>query len=131
MNQTMTADYTQVIPLALAAGQFPSLCTIQDVPGTLNAIGAPVTTFTNVSGLVDIPCKNAPPSNASIIGSDELRLADRTDEKQERHVLLSGYYPQIQMKMRAVIDGAPFNIIGVQSDSMSTQTRLQVQDYDV
>lgn len=131
MYQGIQYDLNAVTVEAAKAGQFPNLCTIQDIPGTYDTIGAPTMTFTNVTGLVNIPCKSAPPSKSSLAGSAEMRMEDRTSEKQERHVVLNGYYPAIVKRMRAVIDGQPWNIMGVESDSFETVTRLYVQEYTV
>lgn len=131
MNQTLIYDFDQVIPLTAEAGLFPSLCTIQAVPGTVNAMGVPIMTFSDVSGLVNIPCHSAPQSNTNLKGSSEDRLPDRTDETQERHVLLDGYFAAIQINMRAVIDGQAWNIIGIDSDFLYKMTRLLVQSYKV
>ncbi len=129
MNQDLLLDIGGVVAMALAAGMFPNLCTIQELPGTLDSLGAPVMTFSDVSGLVDIPCHSAPPAIEDVRGSDELRMKDRTDTRQMRHVLLAGYYPTIALSMRAVVDGEAWNIIGVESDAFNSQTRLMVQEY--
>ena len=132
MNQSIIADVSLVVPEALAAGMFPNLCTIQAAATGLNAMGAPIMTpFADVSGLVDIPCHSAPPAIEDVRGSDEFRRIDRTDTRNMRHVLLAGYYPQVQLKMRAVVDGQPWNIVGVESDAFNSQTRLMVQDYEL
>ncbi len=129
MRQGIVPEIGRVIPFVQEAGQFPNLCTIQSIPGTKNAMGAPIITFSDVAGLVNIPCHAAPPSIFRLSGSNELRKPDRTDESQEFHVLLSGYFPQIQMNMRAVVDGVPYNIVGIDQDAFHTQTRLEVQAY--
>ncbi len=132
MNQNIIQDVLQVVPQALAAGMFPNLCTIQAVPGTLDSLGAPIQTFADVSGLVGIPCHNAPVSSGEgLSGSDELRMRDRVDTRQRRHVLLAGYFPTIEMGNRAVVDGVPFNIVGIESDAFNSQTRLEVEDYAI
>jgi hypothetical protein len=131
VNQNIIQDVQQVVPMALAAGMFPNLCTIQAIPGTLDSLGAPITTFSDVSGLVDIPCHSAPPAIEQVRGSDELRMKDRVDVRQQRHVLLSGYFPTIVQNMRAVVDGEAWNIIGVESDAFNSQTRLMAEEYVV
>ncbi len=132
MNQSLLLDVSGVVALAQAAGMFPNLCTIQSAATTTNAMGAPVVTpFADVSGLVGIPCHSAPPAIEDVRGSDELRKIDRTDTRQMRHVLLAGYFPTIALSMRAVVDGEAWNIIGVESDAFSSQTRLMVQEYEV
>ncbi len=132
MNQSLLLDIGGVVALAQSAGMFPNLCTIQSAGATVNAMGAPVVTpFSDITGLVDIPCHSAPPAIEDVRGSDELRKVDRTDIRQMRHVLLAGYYPTIVQNMRAVVDGVAWNIVGVESDSFDSQTRLMVQDYEV
>ena len=132
VRQNLIIDVQQVVPMALAAGMFPNLCTIQALPGTLDSLGAPILTFSDISGLVDIPCHSAPVSSGEgLAGSDEIRLKDRIDTRQSRHVLLAGYFPTIVMGNRAVIDGEPWNIVGIESDAFSSQTRLEVQEFIV
>jgi hypothetical protein len=132
VNQDILSDVGQVVQMAVAAGMFPNLCTIQSAATTTNTMGAPVVTpFANITGLVDIPCHSAPPAIEDVRGSDELRKIDRTDTRQMRHVLLAGYFPTIALSMRAVVDGQPWNIVGVESDAFNSQTRLMVQEYEV
>lgn len=129
MYQGIQYDLNAVASETAKAGQFPNLCTLQAISGSLDSLGAEVMTFSNVTGLVNIPCHNAPPARSSVAGSHELRMKDRLSEKQERHVLLKGYFPTITKKMRAVIDGVAWNITGVESDAFDTLTRLYVEEY--
>ena len=122
-------DIARVIPQTQAAGQFPSACTIQRLTGARDSMGVLTQTFADVSGMVGIPCHISPPSVIRLGGSAEYRKSDRTDEKQEFHVLLAGYFPDIQMKDRAVIDGTNWNVVGNDKDAFKTQSRLEIQEY--
>lgn len=131
MRQGVVQEIARVVPFAQEAGQFPSVCTIQRISGTLDGLGAEVMDFADVTGLVNIPCHVSPPSVFKLSGSNEYRKVDRISEKQEFHVLLAGNFPGIQMKDRAVIDGQAWNIVGADHDAFNSQTRLEVQEYFV
>ena len=114
------------MPVAYALGTFVSLCTIQRPSGNLDAAGYPDGTWANVAGLVNIPCQNAPPSQARVQATEIKQLAD-TLAVSPRHILLNDYFPAIVPQDRAVVDGTAFDIIGAESDSQSGQTRLELR----
>lgn len=103
----------------------------------IDASGAPVTgagSYVAVPGLQNILCMDAPPSNGSISGS-EVKSDTEILGLRFRHVLLTGYYPEIprqNQNWQAIIaDQAGFqetwDLIGSDSDSQGTQTRLQLR----
>lgn len=132
MNQSLAYEVSQVMPQAVATGSFTSLATIQKPDGLLGPSGAPSGTYTNVPGLVNIPCMDAVPSMARVQATEVKALADIMS-KGLRHMLLNGYYPestpdgQIPSYWRAVVDGITYDILGVEHDSQGTQTRLELQ----
>ena len=129
MNQQLV-DFSKVMPLVVATGVLASICTIQSPSQTASASGQPnLGVWTNVSGLVNLPCMFAPllPDSARTMIQDEIKNMEYTEEMTVFHVLLNGYYPQVLQVYRAVIDGNPYDILGVESDSQKQMTRLAVR----
>lgn len=133
MNQGIAYEVQGVMPAAVATGLFVSLCTIQAPDGIIGGSGQPSGNFANVSGLVNIPCMDAPDSVDKFnIQATEVRAIEEIESKGFRHVLLDNYYPTIdqyhRQGSRAVIDGVDiYTILGVEVDSQSTQTRLKLE----
>ena len=124
-----------VMESALATGLFVSLVTIQQPTGEQTADGSPLMTggdsgdgWNNVAGLVNIQAMNGPEADARIRAKTE-RQIEQIEAFQFRHLLLGGYYPQIEQadNWRAVVDGQAYDPIGIESDSQSSQTRLLLQ----
>ena len=138
MNQAFL-DTSGFMATAVAGGTFKSICTIQQPSGNLTPAGAPDGTYVDVAGLVDIVCQAAPTSVGGIRAAEQKSMAEILS-MNELHVLLDNYYGDVvitgtngvtyfgpQPQMRAVIDGTPFDIVGVESDSQHTQTRMEVK----
>ena len=132
MLQGLQYPLSQVMPQVTATVGWPSLCTIQSPDTAQGPTGNPVGTYSNVAGLVNIPCRDSVPSTARIQATELKELADIMS-KGLRHMLLNGYYPQatpdgqIPSYWRANVDGVIFDIIGVEHDSQNIQTRLEMQ----
>src|SRR5580658_2274488 len=129
----------QLMPAVQKAGLFPSLCTIQQPDGNLTTDGAPSGVFLNVTGLVNIPCRNSVPSDGAIQAT-EARDLEEILSKSYRHIALNGYYPILftaalfegspggaQLGWQAIVDGVTYNLLGAEPDSCQTQTRLRLQ----
>lgn len=133
MNQNLfPAEIQQVMPIALDTGLFISLCTIQAPDLTLGASGAPSGTYADVAGLVNLPCMSAPPSLARL-AAGEAKSAGDIESRGLRHVLLNGYYADLAPEQnwgavgwRAIVDGITYDLLGAESDSQRTQTRLEL-----
>jgi hypothetical protein len=127
MLQDIGWDIADVMDLAVSTGLFVSLCTAQAPDGLLIDAGQPSGNYVNVTGLVDIPCMNAPMSEAKLQAAEIKALAD-IEAFSPRHVLLSGYYPAfddgVHLGWRVVIDGTPYDLMGSEGDSQSQMTRL-------
>lgn len=127
MNQTL--DFSGIMADVLATGLLVSSATIQQPSGTLTDSGAPDGQYTNVTGLVGIPCISAPERMKSV-GASEQRTEKQITDENANHVLLGGYYPTLEAGWRngwrAVIDGTDFDIQGVESDSQGVMTRMKV-----
>jgi hypothetical protein len=132
-QQQYTVDY--VMPAALETGLLTSLVTIQQPTGAQTADGSPAQTggdsgdgWNNVAGLINLTAMNAPEAEARIRAKTD-RTPEYIEAFQFRHLLLGGYYPQIEQfdNWRAIVDGQAYDPIGVESDSQHTQTRLLLQ----
>ncbi len=133
MNQQLV-DYTQIMPMVVASGELPSLCTIQTPSQAASASGQPnLGNWTDVPGAVGIRCKLAPlvPESARAMAIDEIKNNEYTEEMTVFHVLLESYYPQILQVHSAVIDGTRYDILGVEKDSHRQMTRLAVRVRDL
>lgn len=134
LNGVMTDFVASGLPISHCTLQRP-LAFANPTQG-LDAGGAPVTgpgSYVPVSGLQDILCMDAPPGMA-ISGSEEKKDTEILGLRF-RHVLLTGYYPAIPRSnenWQAVITDASgyvetWDLIGSDSDSQQTQTRLQLR----
>lgn len=130
MNQELLYEVEAVMPAALATGLFVSLATFQAPTGDVGPSGAPLNTFADVAGLVNIPCIAAPTSDASV-QANELKSLEDVMAAALLHVLLNDWYPQIEngvaVGWRVVIDGIVFDLLGAESDSQGQQTRIEVK----
>jgi len=130
MNQSLSYEVAGVMPLALATGLFVSLCTLQSPSTSINPDGTPVNSYSNVSGLVDIPCMDAVLSDAAIQATESKTLQEIL-AKTFRHVLLNGYYPTVLDGVgagwQAVVDGVAYDLLGAEPDSQSQMIRLKLQ----
>ena len=135
MYQANDYDISAVMPEAIASGLFVSLVTIQEPTGEQTSTGAPARTggdtgdgWNNVVGLIDIAAMNAPQSESRLT-ADQHKTTEMVEGFQLRHMLLAGWYPTIaeNSNWRAIVDGTAWDILGVESDSQGTQTRLRLQ----
>lgn len=130
MNQSLSYEIPGVMAAALATGLFVSLCTIQKPDATFGPSGAPSNTYVDVAGLVNIACMTAVPSDARIQATEAKDL-EEIQAKGFRHVTLNGYYANVltgwRDGWRAIVDGVAYDIIGAESDSQNTQTRIMAQ----
>ncbi len=130
MNQTVTTDLSAVITAVESAGLFSSLCTIQEPDGTPDALGqSDAVDWTDVDDLEEIPCMASPIGHMRAGG--ERDAPTFTMENDALRVILDGVYPNILLRHRAVIDGVPWNIDGVGTDSQRTYTWMVVKRFDV
>ena len=120
----------QVLPKAVATGLFVSLCTAQAPTGTKTPYGQPDGTFSNVWGLLNIPCMDAVLATGTIEATEVKQLQDIMS-KAFRHVVLNGWYPQFipgaAIGWRVIVDGIVYDLLGSEQDSQGSQTRLKLQ----
>ena len=146
MYQAQGYNIAAVMPTAVNdTGLFISLVTIQRPTGQQTADGSPASTggdsgdgWNNVSGLVNLMAMNGPEADARIRAKTE-RTTETIEAYQFRHLLLGGYYPDIEQfdNWRCVVDTVPwvansptamtYDPIGVESASQPAQTRMLLQ----
>ncbi len=130
MLQTMAYAVSQVRPAVTAAGLDVSLATFQSLDIAQGSTGNPVGTYTDVAGLVNIPCMDAPLAPGTISALEAKALAE-IESKGIRHVSLAGYFPAVvtgwPMGWRAVVDGIVYDVLGAEADSQNSQTRVKLQ----
>lgn len=140
MNQDLIASAIQaVMPAARATGLGVSLCTIQAPSTTLGSTGLQDGTYTDVPGLVDLVCQDAPSAvDRFTIESEEVRRAAQSESTEWRHVLLYAYYEQLSpatnwgdVGWRAVVDGVTYDIDACEQDSQRVMSRLSLRKVTV
>ena len=82
------------------------------------------------AAMTNIPC-TAPPMSSARLQATEVRAMDDIQSFAPRHVLLNGFFPQIQRGVAsgwiATIDGQVYTLLGAENDSQSQMTRLAVR----
>jgi len=129
MNQSLTYEFGQVIPIVEQADLFVSQCTIQARTGAVSTTGQPdLTDWVNVAGLVNIPCRKAIQRPYNPNQQATVRAPQQFETQTQFHLLLDGYFPQIIQANQAVVDGVPYEIMAVESDSENNvMTRLALR----
>lgn len=129
MNQDLIGNaIARVMPAAIATNLADSLITIQQPPTTYDAAGAPtVGPYTDVPGLIGLRCMRAPFNTGERMQVDEFKAVSQVAESQMYHIWMEGWFPAIVAHWRAIVDGAPHDILGVEWDSQKQMTRLKAQ----
>ena len=139
MNQSIAVAIDAVMPAAIALGLFDSVANIQQATNTVDALGQVDLTpagFATITGCGAIPCQVANPSEAKV-AAGVVSTAAMTEALNLFHVLLNGYFPQIPQPsghlpdLIADIDGALYQVVGVESDSQRIMTRLACKQVGV
>ncbi len=130
MNQAFSYEFTAIMPAVVQAGLLVSLFTAQSLSDDLGGTGATTGDYTNVRGLIDIPCTAPPPSEARIQAT-EVKALGEIAGAELHHVLLDKWYPTLDLGWRdgwrCMVDGYVYDIIGVESDSHMQMTRVQIK----
>lgn len=130
MNQSISYEIDAVMPVAQQPGTFVSLGTLQQMVSTQGPTGNPIGTWANVSGVVNIPCMDAPPSTARVQAT-ELKDVQEIMAKGLRHVLLNQCFVNAPFwagtGSRFIVDGINYEVLGAENDSQLTQTRIDLQ----
>lgn len=141
---SMEAEVMQVIREFRHLGVTRSYCTIKAPPSDLTPSGGiqGLDQYTDVEGLVRIPCMDAPPTDRGVKGAS---YATMVETESDRKVLLDNYYPQLSSGTNwgdigwiAVIDSTDegdaqvvYRLIGAECDSQRTQTHLFLERVQV
>ena len=116
------------VQLVYAAGLFDSLCSIYKPTQVTDASGqVDLTDLTPRAGLQNLPCMVAVLVDAKPTPNYENKQVLDIESRTVYHVLLGGYYPSINFRDIAIIDGINYDVINVESDSQHTQTRLAIR----
>jgi hypothetical protein len=140
VNQSLTYELDAIMPAAVATGLFSQLFTAQSLSDDLGGTGATTGAYTNVPGLVNIPCMPPPPSEARVQATEVKALAEITGAELH-HVLLDKWYSALDLGWRDgwrcmigandgngnMINGWAYDIMGVESDSQTKMTRLEIK----
>jgi hypothetical protein len=132
MKQGIGNDFAAVVQAVYDAGLMPSTCTIMEQAGGIGPTGAPDGVYSQVPGLVNIPCMNAPESVGNILAT-EVKTISEIISLSIRHVLLNGYYSQLDgqnwgtISWHAIVDGIEYDLLAAERDSQFSQTRLKLR----
>ena len=100
---------------------YPSTVTIQQYTAIQDTDGAEIKTWANLAGHVDLACSRAAQ------GGNEQQRPDGTIAIAPWRIAITGNYPTVTPKMRAVLATINYDILAVQHDSQSDQTYLVVE----
>jgi len=109
---------------------FPSRCSIYPLVQVRNPLGELIATPPDewLDGaepiIEDIPCIIADLARPV---ETEIRTPDSTYIAVARRLMLSGFYPEIDEHMRAVVDGVVYDIRGVDPSAVGSHTELVVE----
>lgn len=132
MNQYGVLNASLLMQKATSTGWFQSLCTIQEPSGAYSR-GVRTGAWVNIAGLTNIECMDAPLGFGPGIKSMEQKTAQEIASEGVRHVLLNGYYSQLDglnwglIGWRAIVDGVAYDISAAERDSQKSQTRLSLK----
>ena len=108
----------------LQPNHYPSLCTIQQASEVADSFGELVKTWANLAGHVDLPCRIAP---ATMGRSNEVRGQAQLYQVQNFIIALTGHYPAITEKMRAVVGSTNYDIEVARPDGQGATMALDVR----
>lgn len=135
MNQNLVRRAIEnVVPTVVNSGLCISLATFQ-LPDGLTSGGFVSPAYSDVSGLINIPCTAPPLSTGSGFSADETKAQSEQSAHQEFHVWLAGWFPTARdvwrQGGRVVIDGTAYDLTGVEWDSQQQQTRVRAKDLTI
>lgn len=134
MNQSLAYEFEEIIPAVVESGLPNCTCTITQRSGSLDALGQPdedPANYTPVSGLINLEAMASIDRPTYPNTSATERMPQQVDTETLVHLLLMGFYPQVQQQNIAVLTGGPYpgtyEIQAVESDSQDTMTRLALR----
>lgn len=117
----MVSPLTHTDLLKKLSNFYPDTCTIQQNGPTRDAHGQEIESWSNFAGHVDLNCRIAPS------GGREFRRQNQTYLMSTHKIALKGNYPNINEKMRAVVNGVNYDILQVDHDGQDVSTNLLVE----
>ena len=131
MNQNFIQNAIQgVMPIARATGLFISIITFQEPTG-YTSTGEPSGNYTDIAGLVNLKCMDAPENVTFKIAANESHNDPEIVSDAPRHVLLDRYYAVLSpatdwgdVGWRAIMDGIIYDVQGVENDSQLQMNRV-------
>ena len=131
MNQAgLNFAFAGIMPASMATGMFPSLATLQQIGKTQGPTGNYTDVWGNVAGVINIPCKDAPPSIARVQAT-EVKAVAEIMAKGLRHVQLNQCFVGAPFwaaqASRLVVDGITYEVLGAENDSDLVMTRVDLQ----
>lgn len=101
---------------------FPQVVTIQERAAGSDRAGQPNGAWSNVTGLVNIPC------NVGMPGGGESRTQSAVALHEDAEILMGYQSTAITTAYRAVVTGGlTYDILSVETDPLQKLTRLRVQ----
>jgi len=97
---------------------YPTTVTIQEATEPQDTYGAAAPSWADKAGYVDLDCRLAPS------GGQEVKMPDQTYVVSTHTIAITGHYPGIDEKDRAIVGAETFDILLVESDGQSESTRL-------
>lgn len=128
------------MPVVRATGLLVSLATFSEPTGSsanfpagaLDSEGFPTGDYTDIVGLVNIPCMLAPLSES--ISSHERKGLEEIEAESLKHLELDHYYPQVitgwREGWRVTVDGIVYDVMGPEPSSQlanADMTRVMVR----
>ena len=141
MNQNLIQRaLTRVMPAAVATGLFVSLATFQSSDATDFPDGFASGVYQNLPGLANLSCMDAPNSD-SRIQATEVKALQEITSSELRHMLFERFYPALDSGWRegwrvviqdpdgsgGYLPATDYDVLGVESDSQSTQSRCEIR----
>lgn len=131
------------MPLYIESGLATSLASFQMPDGESTTNGSPSGAYLPVAGMQSIPCQDAPESIARIEATEK-KTMEQIETSRLRHILLTGYYPQIpngvdnlwivivqEILNGQVVDTNTWQVFGSEADSQTRMTRISARIYNV
>ena len=141
MNQSLQYELNVFMTQVVESGLLQQLITFQSRVDGLGPTGAPIQSYEDVPGLVDIVC-TVPPNSGSNITANETKTYREILARAEHIVVMHAYYPQVESGWRdgwrcivSDVDQATglavnpiiYDILGVDANATGQTTRIKIQ----
>ncbi len=100
---------------------YPDICTIQESVEAQDSTGNPVASWSDLADHKGLACRVSP------IGGTERKTATQIYSVATHVIELTGDYPSIVTKMRALVRGFTYDILLVERDGQQMSSRLVTQ----